>query len=283
MAGQRALSGTPSDLGEMRPLASEQATERSLYARLRLPFLLAALAATVGGWWFLDHLVLLWVGFLQLLKGLTLKKLWLGAWVFVAPLLKRLVVLEIPKKVLTGLAWIGLGSDARRWLRARIRLARIRLGVIRQHIEDRFRWLTGRHIALLISIAATLAIFLIGLFGFGVYLVWWVGAIRIPASLIGLFGKAGRMVVNVLFKTFAFLNLNKAWTFLHDRVPQEIGYRYRLAKRRFLRATSSRGRLTLRRAHGRLARIRRSRRMRLSRKRAGSSGVEARRPVRSEP
>ena len=201
-----------------------------------------------GSWYFFDELLLVWLGFLQLLKGFQFKKLMIGAWALLLPLFKRLLILEIPKKILMGLAWVGLGPDARRWIRARSRLIRLWLRKTRRKIEARFRWITGKHIALFISIVVTLGIFFVSLFGFGIYLVWWVGAIRIPTSIWRLFSFGGRMVTNNVFKAVAFFKLNKVWEFIHERFPHHVVVRYKLAKRRFLRATSKSGQATLKRA-----------------------------------
>lgn len=169
---------------------------------------------TAGIWYFYQELVVIWFVFLlNFVKGITFKTLltWL---VF---MLRRWFLIEVPKLLIRIMAYLMMPWRWRAWVRAFAFRLRQHMEVVRALVEQRFGWLFGRHVAILLAALASVSIFVVGVAYFGVYVVYFFGGQHLFAPIIAY---CVRFIQHYAFKLFMFFQLDRATRFLMQYLPK---------------------------------------------------------------
>lgn len=185
---------------------------------------------TIGAWYFFHEVLIIWIAVLfNFIKGITLKSILFG----LAALLYRFLLVEIPKRALLFLAFLGLPRRMRLKLEARTRLFRLRVLAFQEYLIGRYTWLQKRHVALVFAIVVSIVAFVVGALYFGVYFVWFVGGDQVVRAARWALRFFWVWSQNFAFRTVMFAKVSSAWNWALNKLPGDARSRYRQLKYRF--------------------------------------------------
>ena len=171
------------------------------------------LLVSVGAWIFFEEVLVVWLTVLfSMVKGVTLK----GMLAWLAFLLKRWFLFEVPKYLLLILLTIGAPIRWRAAIRLFAKKLKVRVTEVRKTVQRHVETRLGQRAAITIALLASIAVFLVGTLYFGIYVLYFVGGGRLVNALIRFIGTR---VQHVVFKTVMFFQLDKLWRFAFGLIP----------------------------------------------------------------
>lgn len=171
------------------------------------------LLVSVGAWFFFQEVLIVWLTILfSLVKGVTLK----GLLAWLAFMMKRWLLFEVPKYLLLILLTIGAPIRWRAAIRLFARKLKLRIAAVSGSVQDYFTTRVGRRAAVTIALLASTAVFVVGVLYFGIYVLYFIGGGSIVKALVKF---VGARVQHVVFKTVMFFHLDRLWRFTFGLIP----------------------------------------------------------------